>query len=81
MLKLKFAIYHKAASLSPYGWRIIGQALFKHWVNNGCQRLSVSSCTQPYFQFNNLLFCCYVICLHASVFENGAANEAIVLQW
>ena len=44
MLELKFAINHREASLSKQycsiGWRIIDQALFKHWVNNGWQRLS-----------------------------------------
>jgi len=61
MLELKFAIYHRAASLSllassidlvdvcSIGWRIIVQALFKHRVNNGCQRLYLSSCTQLHF--------------------------------
>ena len=36
----------------PYGFHVTvtsHQALFKHWVNNGWQRLSLSSRTQPYF--------------------------------
>ena len=31
------------------GLGIIDHALFKLWVNNGCQRVSLSSCTQLYF--------------------------------
>jgi len=58
MFELKFANYHRAASLSSQassldvcsiGWRIIDQSLFKHWVNNGRQRLSLSSCTPTIF--------------------------------
>jgi len=54
MLELTFAIYYRAASLSSQaslidvcsiGWRIIDQALFKHWVNNGWQSLPVSTQT------------------------------------
>ena len=50
MLELKFGIYHRAASLSSQAssvdvcsisWRIIDQAPFKHWVNNGWQRLDL----------------------------------------
>jgi len=57
MLELKFAIYHRAASLSSQafsvdvcsiGWRITDQALLKHWVNNGWQRLSLHA-HQQYF--------------------------------
>jgi len=60
MLELKFAIYHRVASLSSQassvdvsstGWRIIDQALFKHQVNNsnGWQTLSLSPCTPTVF--------------------------------
>jgi len=54
MLELKFAIYHRACLSSQAssvhvggtGWRIIDQALFKHWANNnnGWQRLSLCPC-------------------------------------
>ena len=58
ILELKFAIYNRAAGLSSQaflldvssiGWRIIDQALFKDWVNNGWRRLSQSPYTPTIF--------------------------------
>jgi len=58
MLKLKFAIYHRAASRSSHAssvdvrsiiWRIIEQALFKYRVNDGWKRHSLSPCTPNIF--------------------------------
>ena len=59
MLEPEFAIYHRAASLSSQassvdvcniGWRTTDQALFKHQINNGWKRLSLSACTHPFFK-------------------------------
>jgi len=57
MLELKFAIYHRAAvyphrlpqRCMQYWLKNRRQSLFKHWVNNGCPRLSLSLSTQPIF--------------------------------
>jgi len=73
MLELKFAIYHRTASLASQassvdvcsiGWRIINQALLKHGVNksNGWQRLSLFLCTPTVFLIQQswviITFCC-----------------------
>jgi len=64
MLALKLATYRRAASLLTVFLSRCSHAVLaeesltrlssNNWVNNRCQRLSLSSCTHHYFWFNNL---------------------------
>ena len=76
MLELKFAIYHRAASLpSQASYAVLAEeslAFFKHSPHTNCISNSANL---------RKIVAKYLVHMHTREEKNGVAKEAIILQW